>query len=289
MEGPGCEGAGWSGCTDPVQHQKATRLSICRPHVLSPPPSLPPSPSPTTRTPTFTAARRCACLASASQVGGRAATPRRSRVPVLPALLTRRPAAALRQQPTAPPSWPWLLVRRHGAACGDGVAALAGAGAAAGELAGAGRAAGARVQGRGARCGSRCRCMPARGLLRHGEGALLAWAAGTRCRGSRRGSSPPATPLTSPHPPPPPTFSPSPTQIFEATLTFREAYPSGSTDFHKSLALYRSGEGGRGGAVAAIPLRVGGRGGAGGWRKEPCVWGGLFRAGEGGGWGASKP
>ncbi|PSC67616.1 Golgi apparatus membrane TVP15 [Micractinium conductrix] len=29
-------------------------------------------------------------------------------------------------------------------------------------------------------------------------------------------------------------------QIFEATLTFREAYPSGSTDFHKSLALYRS-------------------------------------------------
>ncbi|KAL4440625.1 hypothetical protein ABPG75_003626 [Micractinium tetrahymenae] len=29
-------------------------------------------------------------------------------------------------------------------------------------------------------------------------------------------------------------------QIFEATLTFREAYPSGDTDFHKSLQLYRS-------------------------------------------------
>ncbi|KAL4852839.1 hypothetical protein ACK3TF_006106 [Chlorella vulgaris] len=28
--------------------------------------------------------------------------------------------------------------------------------------------------------------------------------------------------------------------IFVATLTFREAYPSGTTDFHKSLALYRS-------------------------------------------------
>ncbi|EFN53987.1 hypothetical protein CHLNCDRAFT_135951 [Chlorella variabilis] len=28
--------------------------------------------------------------------------------------------------------------------------------------------------------------------------------------------------------------------IFEATLTFREAYPSGTTDFHKSLELYRS-------------------------------------------------
>jgi hypothetical protein len=30
-------------------------------------------------------------------------------------------------------------------------------------------------------------------------------------------------------------------QVFEATLTFREAYPSGTTDFHKSLQLYRSG------------------------------------------------
>lgn len=29
-------------------------------------------------------------------------------------------------------------------------------------------------------------------------------------------------------------------QIFEAVLTFREAYPSGNTDFHKSLQLYRS-------------------------------------------------
>ncbi|KAL4420048.1 hypothetical protein ABPG77_007487 [Micractinium sp. CCAP 211/92] len=29
-------------------------------------------------------------------------------------------------------------------------------------------------------------------------------------------------------------------QVFEATLTFREAYPSGDTDFHKSLQLYRS-------------------------------------------------
>lgn len=31
------------------------------------------------------------------------------------------------------------------------------------------------------------------------------------------------------------------TQVFEATLTYREAYPVGSTDFHKSLQLYRSG------------------------------------------------
>ena len=143
--------------------------------------------------------------------------------------------------------------------------------------------------------GACCRCSSARerrpvwfalpvhactGLLRHGEGALLAWAAGTRCRGSRRGSSPPATPLTSPHPPPPPTFSPSPTQIFEATLTFREAYPSGSTDFHKSLALYRSGEGGRGGAVAAIPLRVGGRGGAGVGARNPVCGGGCSGRGR---------
>ncbi|KAI7837415.1 hypothetical protein COHA_008782 [Chlorella ohadii] len=29
-------------------------------------------------------------------------------------------------------------------------------------------------------------------------------------------------------------------QVFEATLTYREAYPVGSTDFHKSLQLYRS-------------------------------------------------
>lgn len=29
-------------------------------------------------------------------------------------------------------------------------------------------------------------------------------------------------------------------QVFAATLTFREAYPSGDTDFHKSLQLYRS-------------------------------------------------
>lgn len=28
--------------------------------------------------------------------------------------------------------------------------------------------------------------------------------------------------------------------VFESCLTYREAYPSGSTDFHKSLALYRS-------------------------------------------------
>ncbi len=32
-----------------------------------------------------------------------------------------------------------------------------------------------------------------------------------------------------------------PSQVFEATLTYREAYPVGSTDFHKSLQLYRSG------------------------------------------------
>lgn len=29
--------------------------------------------------------------------------------------------------------------------------------------------------------------------------------------------------------------------MFAATLTYREAYPVGSTDFHKSLQLYRSG------------------------------------------------
>lgn len=40
-----------------------------------------------------------------------------------------------------------------------------------------------------------------------------------------------------------------PPQVFGATLTFREAYPSGDTDFHKSLQLYRSG--GAGQAVAA--------------------------------------
>ena len=34
-----------------------------------------------------------------------------------------------------------------------------------------------------------------------------------------------------------------PAQVFEATLTFREAYPASASasDFHKSLQLYRAG------------------------------------------------
>ena len=47
-------------------------------------------------------------------------------------------------------------------------------------------------------------------------------------------------------------------QIFLATLTFREAYPVGSTDFHKSLQLYRSGGwvGGQGESAGQVPAAV---------------------------------
>ena len=49
----------------------------------------------------------------------------------------------------------------------------------------------------------------------------------------------PTRPHTHPLPPPP---AHAHTQLFLGFLTYREAYPRGDTDFHKSLQLYRTGE-----------------------------------------------
>lgn len=52
-------------------------------------------------------------------------------------------------------------------------------------------------------------------------------------------------------------------QVYQAVLTYREAYPVGETDFHKSLQLYRSGAGERGMGEEKARGRRGG-----------CSWGG---------------